>query len=127
VAAAVAITAEFLKRILGGELIEDAVQKQPCPDLALMKHWQRLLGSKEATSTEIVLLEVQARLRRLALTLKSSPLRHKQTTRQETALFERMIVEIAHRYREPLQVSNVARPSVSVHTMRCTSSGRKAV
>src|SRR5690242_13924850 len=30
----------FLKRILSGELVEDAVQQQPCSDVALMKHWR---------------------------------------------------------------------------------------
>src|ERR1043166_1485600 len=41
------LPSNFLKRLLGGELIEDQEQQQPCSDLELMKHWHRLLGEKD--------------------------------------------------------------------------------
>lgn|ERR1051325_5692000 len=107
------LPSSFLRRLLGGELIRDQPRQEPCSDLELLKHWHRLLSEKDPAAAEIVLLEAQARLRRLARSLEASKTgRTRGTddgTAEKTGLFERMVAEIARRHREPLRVRDVAR------------------
>ena len=55
--------------LLAGTVLLDPPGKRPASDLELIKDWVRLLQSKSPESQDVVLLEVEARLRRLAIDL----------------------------------------------------------
>ncbi len=103
------------RRLLNFDVIVDRRRDSPCSDLALLKHWVRLMQSGRREDREIVLLEVHARLLRLAATLAdtggNSPAdATKPPARQhaEFGLFERILKIVSERYREPLSIPEIA-------------------
>lgn len=115
------------RRLLNFDVIVDRKRDAPCSDLALLKHWVRLMRTGRQEDREIVLLEVHARLLRLANTIAASggesPAgRNDPAARQpsEFGLFERILKIVSERYREALSIPVIARElNVSrTHVMR---------
>lgn len=116
----------LLRRLLSLEVTLAATRRAPCSDLALVKDWVGLMRDGQVASREAVLLEVRARLLRLALEAGRSP-RDRGTGRTsvpaggESRLFERILKVVTERYREPLTIPGLASElGVSrTHAMRC--------
>ena len=114
-----------LRRLLNFEVILAPARVAPGADLALVKQWVRFMESRQPAGREIVLLEVQARLLRLALELGAKT---RGRVREPAAppasdgfgLFERILRIISARYQERLSIPVIARElRVSrVHVMR---------
>ena len=83
-----------------------------------MLHWADLMKEGSPQSRQIVLLEVQARLWRLARdlapTLPSSASGTPLDAPADWSKYERMVILLAERYREPLTVREVAK-AVGLH------------
>jgi AraC-like DNA-binding protein len=117
----------LMRRLLNFEAIMDRRRESPCSDLALLKHWVRLMQSGRRQDREIVLLEIHARLLRLADAIAAADDApqtgtNEPRTRQtdEFGLFERILQIVSERYREPLSIPEIARElGVSrTHVMR---------
>lgn len=114
-----------LRRLLNFDVILTPVQESPGSDLALVKQWVRFMQSRQPVGREIVLLEVQARLLRLATELGTKARRGGREPAMPPAgdvvgLFERILRIVSERYRERLSIPEIAREvHVSrVHVMR---------
>ena len=118
----------LVTRVLNGEWLDARPQTTPCSDLALLQHWHRLLAADDPAAREIVLLEVHARLRRLARELPATrahdgdvvPHAH---SRRVATLFEKMLGEIRARHQSALTVREIARaagigPDHAMHIFR---------
>jgi AraC-like DNA-binding protein len=91
-------------RLLGGELLTDA--SRPAADRALFDQWLADLGERDANRRATALLEIEARLRRLALAL---PSRASSGPVAEVGAVERMARHAAEHFAEPLRARDVAR------------------
>jgi AraC-like DNA-binding protein len=105
----------LIRRLLNFEVIMDRRRDSPCSDLALLKHWV-LMQSGRRQDREIVLLEVHARLLRLADTVAATDGPPEAGTNEpwtrpsaEFGLFERILRVVSERYREPLSIPAIAR------------------
>jgi AraC-like DNA-binding protein len=106
----------LIRRLLNFEAITDRKRESPWSDLALLKNWVHLMQSGRKEDREIVLLEVHARLLRLADTAAAtdatSPVGAVESPALHTSefgLFERILRIVSERYREPLSVPEIAR------------------
>jgi len=99
--------------VLHGRFLEDEPHTEPCSDLALLKHWHKLMQEADPEANNIVMHEVQARLRRFArgnsLALNEKQVTKESSVNRATELFERMLVEIHSRHQEPLAVREIAK------------------
>lgn len=106
------LPSELTSAVLHGRLLEAKPQSEPCSDLALMKHWHKLMEENDPVANEIILHEVQGRLRRFARELPSARAKghpsKQPSSDRATELFERMLSEIQGRHREPLTVRQIA-------------------
>jgi AraC-like DNA-binding protein len=123
---------KLVRRLLNFDVIVDRKRESPCSDLALLKHWVRLMQSRQEQDREIVLLEIHARLLRLASEKKdpahgedqdSSPSGSDESSGPASGglgLFERILQIVTERYHEPLSIPEIARAlQVSrTHVMR---------
>jgi AraC-like DNA-binding protein len=114
-----------LRRLLNFEVILASGQEPPGSDLALVKQWVRFMESRQPTGREIVLLEVQARLLRLALELGAKTRGRGREPAvppvgDGVGLFERILRIVSDHYQERLSIPEIARElRVSrVHVMR---------
>jgi len=105
----------LIRRLLNFGVIMDRKRDSPCSDLALLKHWIRLMQSGRQEDREIVLLEVHARLLRLADTIaaaggKAPAGTDEPADRQpsEFGLFERILKIVSERFQEPLSIPEIA-------------------
>lgn len=119
---------DLVSRVLQGQMIEDQAQVRPCSDPALLRHWHHLMAGRAPEAREVVMLEVQARLRRLAMTLPNT-VKHDTCavppagTSRGVELFERMLAAIQARHASPLTVREIARsagigPDHAMHIFR---------
>jgi AraC-like DNA-binding protein len=117
----------LIRRLLNFEAIMDRKRNLPCSDLALLKHWVHLMQSGRREGREIVLLEVHARLLRLADTIATADGKSPAGTDEPPAmhasafgLFERILQIVSERYQEPLRIPDIAQElGVSrAHVMR---------
>lgn len=119
---------DLVSLVLQGQMIEDQARSQPCSDSALMRHWHRLMAHRDPEAREIVMHEVQARLRRLAMTLHATVKRVTPTgapvrSSREVELFEKMLAAINARHHSPLSVREIAQaagigPDHAMHVFR---------
>jgi AraC-like DNA-binding protein len=108
----------LVEAVLHGEVLLDSPRTRPCSDIQLMQHWAAVAKRGGEEAKRVVLLEVEARLRRLAWELSS----RLHSPRSDSAVgvvgrwskYEKMIALLANRYREPLTVPDVAR-AVGLH------------
>ena len=114
-----------VRRLLNFHVILTPTQESPGADLTLVKQWVRFMESGRPAGREIVLLEAQARLLRLAIELESKA----RGSAREPALtpvgdgvglFQRILRIVSDRYRQRLHIPDIARElHVSrVHVMR---------
>jgi AraC family transcriptional regulator, melibiose operon regulatory protein len=104
----------LMRRLLAGEVVIDPPGDRPAADLELVKNWTRLLEDDSKELRSVVLLEAEARLRRLAVSLarrKPLPpdLKPQPHSRGTLGRFERMATLVATHYREPLTIDDIAK------------------
>jgi AraC-like DNA-binding protein len=98
----------LIQQLVDFQVLLDDPAKCPCSDLDLMKHWFRLIGSSPSVETErIVMLEVEARLRRMALDHRAAPALAPRTS--GAGRLERLVEVIAKRCLGRLHIPEVAR------------------
>ena len=98
----------FLRRLMDFEVLIEGGPGAPASDLDCMKHWIRLLGRRSVDADRIALLEVEARLRRVALDRRASSVpapRHAGAGRR----LERMVEAIARRCLSAPKAEDIAR------------------
>jgi AraC-like DNA-binding protein len=103
----------LMRRLLAGDILIDPPCDRPAADLELLKNWVHLLEDDSKELRSVVLLEAEARLRRLAVDLtrqKQPPTEPKSDPQSRGTLgrFERMATLVATHYREPLTVDDIA-------------------
>lgn len=105
--------------LMRGEVFTEQGEERATIDIALFKQWEADLERESEAAREIVMLEMEARLRRLAASLPSPANREKR--RQHLSLqagslnkVEQMACLVAQRYTEPLTVAGVSK-SVGLH------------
>jgi AraC family transcriptional regulator, melibiose operon regulatory protein len=107
------LPAVLMQPLLAGRVLLDAPDERPATDLALMKNWVHLMQQDSGEAKRIVLLEVESRLRRLAIDLaarKSAAQSAAQPPHSSGALgrFEKMATLIARHFHEPLLIGDIA-------------------
>ena len=114
------LPARFVQPVLNGRLVIEPDAGQSTADRARFQSWLEDMGTESEERRRIVLLEVEARLRRLALTLEPGSPGHppKQTAavlgRGELSRAEQMACYIAQHYAEPLTTETISR-QVGLH------------
>jgi AraC-like DNA-binding protein len=108
----------FIERILSGRLVQEADSSQPYVDKAVFERWHQDINCSSTRLHEIVLLEIKARLLRLATNLtgentlpdgQSSDASSKRAVgTQSTGKIEPMAKFIAQNYTKPIHVADVA-------------------
>lgn len=109
----------FTEPLMRGELLTETLSDRLMLDLSLFAQWQRDLETGGDEAKRIVMLEMEARLARLAMQLPKPSARKKRTPRyslQEGGLnkVEHMACLVAQRYTEPLTVTEISR-EVDLH------------
>ena len=104
----------LMRALFAGRVIRDPPADRPAADLELLKNWVRLLGQDTEESRRIVLLEAEARLRRLAMdltareSLQQPAVEPPPHSRGALGRFEKMATLIARHFHEPLLVQDIA-------------------
>ena len=104
----------LVRPLLNFDVLLDRKHASPCSDLALVKHGGGLMRSRQPENREIVLLEVHARLLRLAAEMKGAV---REAVAGDSAaapgsgfgLFERILQIVSERYQSPLHIPESAR------------------
>jgi len=118
-----ALPENLIKRILSGRLIQEPDSSQSYRDKALFEQWHADINCNSTRFHEIVLLEIKARLLRLAGTLTddNAPLDRPPADRskravgmQSTSKIEPMAKFIAQNYTRRIHVADVAK-AVNLH------------
>jgi len=105
--------------LMRGEVISEAEPVRAGFDTALFTQWEVDLNSARAEARDIVMLEMEARLRRLAVTLPSRNIQKKRNQRLALKAgglnrVEQMACLVAQRYTEPLTVTEISK-AVKLH------------
>jgi len=101
----------FTEALLSGETITEPDNREGAVDLARFARWHGDLQDGSPERKKIVLLECEARLRRLLLTASVSPGQRDQTgeaTRLVSTSVDRMTRFVASHYTEPIRISDIA-------------------
>lgn len=104
----------FIRLLLTGRVLLDAPGPRPADDLELVKSWVALMQQESEECHRIVLLEVEARLRRLAMDVLAREGGRKPApepvvpSRGSLGRFEKMATLIAKHCREPLSIEDIA-------------------
>jgi transcriptional regulator GlxA family with amidase domain len=104
----------LVHRLLAGQVVLDPPRDRPATYLDLIKNWIQLIEQGSAEAHRIVLLEAEARLRRLALDLatRDSGKRPRPTPpagfRGSIGRFEQMATLVVKHFHEPLSVEDIA-------------------
>ena len=117
------LPAELVRRLTSLEVIISPQKTTPCSDLARMKEWIELVQGGDAEAGEIVLLEIQARLRRLACDLARDRWRKRAGPRALPAnlgRFEEIAEFLSKNYLKPIRIPDIARAAniSRTHAMR---------
>jgi hypothetical protein len=103
-----------------GELLSDTDTSRLRIDSALFSQWEKDLEAGTSEAKDIVMLEIEARLRRLSAILPATPSAPRKRTQrlslQDGGLnkVEQMACLVAQRYTEPLTVTEISQ-AVSLH------------
>ncbi len=121
----------LVERLLGGAVVEELDESAAVPDMARFGQWHRDLSPDDARREEPVLLELKARLLRLAGAL-SNGVRGNHAARPRIAeggaaptSVERMATFVARHYRDAIGLVEVAQ-EVRLHPDYASSLFRKA-
>jgi len=101
------LPAWLIQQLVDFQVLLDAATQSPCSDLNLIKHWIRLMRSKSVEAERIVMLEAEARLRRMALERHAAPALAPRTS--GAGRLERMVDIIARRCLGTLRIPEIAR------------------
>ncbi|MDZ4698345.1 MAG: helix-turn-helix domain-containing protein [Rhodothermales bacterium] len=120
------LPAAFVNRVLQGEVIEERSDAVIDYDAALFARWLDDVATADVPWLDLVLLEMEARVRRLALTSALSDeeagLQPIDDSRSSTV--ERMAVFVAAHYKHAIQVHEIAE-AVDLHPDYATALFRK--
>jgi AraC family transcriptional regulator, melibiose operon regulatory protein len=103
----------LMRALFAGNVLLDPPGDRPAPDIELVKNWVSLLDQDTEQARRIVLLEIEARLRRLALNYsipESSQTPDVDPPHSGGSLgrFEKMATLIARHFHEPLLIQDIA-------------------
>jgi AraC family transcriptional regulator, melibiose operon regulatory protein len=115
------------QRVIRGQFVLSATSEQLQSSPVLFKQWQADLAENSPEHRRIVLLEIEAHIRRQAIALSSMQPAEELTTSmqvQELSKVEQMASYIAEHYIEPLHVEDIAR-AVNFHPNYAMSLFRK--
>ena len=102
----------LVRRLFNFHVILSKKRETPCSDLALVKHWVHLMRGNQPENREIVLLEIHARLLRLAAETKGAAQGANGDSAEPrgggTGIFDRVLQIVSERYLEPLRISEIA-------------------
>ncbi|MBN2217223.1 MAG: helix-turn-helix domain-containing protein [Pirellulales bacterium] len=104
----------LVKPLLAGRVVLDPPDRRPAADLELVKNWVRLMRQDSVEAKRVVLLEVEARLRRLAIDLASRESAEQTAAASQppstgaVGRFEKMATLIARHFHEPLLIGDIA-------------------
>jgi AraC-like DNA-binding protein len=122
----------MVKPLLRGEVVGEPHPDRARTDAALFAQWETDLQHPGEEVCDIVMLEMEARLRRLAATMPANPApatktRGRHLTLHEGGLnkVEKMACLIAQRYTEPLTVNEIGQ-AVGLHPNYAMSLFKKA-
>jgi AraC-like DNA-binding protein len=122
----------LVERLLSGEVVEEPQAAAADLDMARFAQWHEDLSSGGEHREEAVLLEIKARLLRLAAATRGRS-RHEGAPRALASAgggaptsVERMATFVAHHYRDPIGLEEVAR-EVHLHPDYASALFRKAV
>lgn len=109
----------LVQTLMRGEVVSDPDQERARFDSKLLSQWEMDLRSPTKEQREIIMLEMHARLRRLAATVPTTKAAQKQRLRsalQQGGLnkSEQMACLVAQRYVEPLTVAEISE-AVGLH------------
>lgn len=108
------LPSSLMRPLLAGQVLVTPLHDKPAADAVLLKSWHALMQQGTEESRRIVLLEAEARLRRLAIELAAQgpgkPAAARSLPYAPGALgrFERMAALIATHFHEPLSVDDIA-------------------
>ena len=118
-----ALPDNLIKRILSGRLVQEADSSQSYADKTIFGRWYEDINYNSTRFHEVVLLEIKARLLRLAANLTDDNTRpdgqsadgtRRPVGTQSTNKIEPMAKFIAQNYTKPIHVADVAK-TVSLH------------
>ena len=98
----------LVNRLLGGEMLMQTEPDAGSSDLAMMRRWHAAFESRDPHAHRMILLEAEARLLRLALTLPSPSQAAVSGQQTQLGKFERMTVFIAGNYTRDITVPEIA-------------------
>lgn len=101
------LPAWFLRRLMDFDVLIEPTPGEPASDLDSLKHWIRLLGRRSVDADRVVLLEVEARLRRMALNRRTSSVLAPRPA--GAGRLERMVETIAQRCLSAPTAAEIAR------------------
>ncbi|MFZ0550241.1 MAG: helix-turn-helix domain-containing protein [Steroidobacteraceae bacterium] len=110
---------QLVQPLLHGEIVSEPGTHRADGDLELMEHWDEDLSDHRGELRKAVLLELEARLLRLAKSrlpeVRDASVRHRvAASRSELTKVEQMACLIARRYTQPLTVTEIS-GSVGLH------------
>jgi AraC-like DNA-binding protein len=119
----------LVARLLAGSLVEEPEPSASALDRARLSQWHEDLSSDGGAREEVVLLELKARLLRLAAAIRdrgeSTPRAMASAGGEAPTSVERMATFIARRYKDPIGLVAVAR-EVDLHPDYASALFRKA-
>jgi len=101
------LSAWLIQQLFNFQVLVDGPNQSPCSDLDLVKHWVRLMRTPSIQTERIVMLEAEARLRRMALDRRTSSVLAPHAA--GAGRLERMVEVIAKRCLGRLRIPEVAR------------------
>ena len=122
------LPAAFQNRVLQGDVIEEQSDDLGGFDIAMFERWLWDVKDDEPQLQDIVLLEMEARLRRLALTSSAKEdegIGIKPIDENLTSKVEQMAVFVAANYTHPLQITEIAE-AVELHPDYATALFKKS-
>ncbi|GFE87743.1 helix-turn-helix domain-containing protein [Steroidobacter agaridevorans] len=103
---------QLVKPLLHGEVIAESIDTRAAADIELLSRWEQDFREPGESLRKAVLLELEARLLRLAVTTPSATSRrprpgHRAVSHAGLSKVEQMACFIAQRYTQPLSVEEI--------------------
>ena len=117
----------FVNRVLQGNVIEEFSEDLASVDIAMFERWLRDVKEGDLQLLEIMLLEMEARMRRLSLTYAKQgvDVEHVQSFDEgHSSKVEQMAAFIANNYKDSIQIKDIA-DAVDLHPDYATALFKK--
>ena len=121
------LPAKFINRVLQGEVLEDPSDSRASFDKVLFEQWLMEIEKEDVQYREIMLLEMEARLRRLALKCSVSETQGtvaESFDRAQVSKVEQMAMYVASKYTDPIKISAISK-AVGLHPDYATALFKK--